>query len=196
MLTLKLGSFKSKHILVLYSLGLFAVIWVFGLLVYLPQAARNNELRAQLEERRQQVSLVEKFALAHPEADKYLAELDQRQIMLDKMLPNNPNLSDFILQVERGARESGVQVSQLKPAVSVNKEGYREIPVEILIKGNFFQTAAFIKKLEDGQRFMLVQNLSMLSKQGIIDSKLNISIYSHGNADPTQQPAPGKTNKK
>ena len=199
MLAAKLTELKPKYIIVLYSLTMFAAVWIFVLLVYLPQTARNNELRQQLQAQQQQVKIVESFALAHPEADKYLTELDKRQAALDKMLPNNPDIGEFVLQVEWAARDSGVQVTQMKPSAPVNKEGYREIPVEILAKGNFFQTAAFIKKLEDSQRFVVTQNLSMQSKQGIIDSKISVSIYSFGLVAAPQvsaQQTPAKTNKK
>lgn len=197
MLTMKLSSLKTKYIVVLYILTLFAAVWAFFLLIYLPQAARNNELRQQLLSQQQQVKTVEAFALAHPEADKHLSELERRQVMLDKMLPASPDLSDFVVQVERAAKEAGVQISQLKPSVPVNKEGYREIPVEILIKGNFFQTAAFLKKLEDGQRFSLVQTLSMQARQSVLDCRINATVYAFGISTPPNapaQPAQGKTN--
>lgn len=199
MLDIKLSRLKTKYMVVLYSLALCSAVWIFFLLLYLPQTARSNELRAQLLAQQQQVKTVETFALAHPEADKYLSELDKRQAMLDKMLPAAPDIGDFVLQVERAAKETGVQVSQMKPSVPVNKEGYREIPVEILVKGNFFQTAAFLKKLEDGQRFSLVQTLSLQSRQSILDCKINATVYAFGISPPPNapvQPTQGKTNKK
>jgi type IV pilus assembly protein PilO len=174
-------------------------VWIFFLLLYLPQIARHNELRAQLQSQQQQVRTVEAFALAHPEADKYLSELERRQTMLNKMLPGSPDIGEFVLQVEQAAKETGVLVSQLKPSVPVNKEGYREIPVEILLKGNFFQTAAFLKKLEDGQRFSLVKTLSMQARQSILDCKINITVYAFGISPPPNapaQPTQGKSNKK
>lgn len=197
MLIIKMTSLKTKYIIVLSILVLLAVIWTFLLLIYLPQTARNNELRQQLFSQQQQIKTVEAFALAHSEADKHLAELERRQAMLDRMLPSSPDLSDFVVQMERAAKEAGVQISQLKPSVPVNKEGYREIPVEILIKGNFFQTAAFFKKLEDGQRFSLVQTLSMQSRQSVLDCKVNATVYAFGVSTPPNapaQPAQGKTN--
>lgn len=195
LLTLKLDRLKPKHIVILYSLALFAAVWIFVLLAYLPQTVHTSELRAQLENQRQQVKIVEGFGLAYPEADKYLSELDKRLTILDQMLPNNPDVSEFMLQMERAARETGIRISQLKPAAPLNKEGYREIPLEILIKGTFFQTAAFVKKMEDGRRFSLVQSLSMQSRQGIIDSRLNVVIYSFGASQPAAdslQPNAGK----
>lgn len=199
MLNIKLRRLKTKYVVVLYSLALCAAVWIFFLLLYLPQIARHNELRAQLQSQQQQVRTVEAFALAHPEADKYLSELERRQTMLNKMLPGSPDIGEFVLQVEQAAKETGVLVSQLKPSVPVNKEGYREIPVEILLKGNFFQTAAFLKKLEDGQRFSLVKTLSMQARQSILDCKINITVYAFGISPPPNapaQPTQGKSNKK
>lgn len=199
MLTIKLNSLKTKYLIVLYALIFLAAVWAFFLLLYLPQAARNSELREQLLMQQQQVKAIETFALAHPEADKYLAELDRRQAVLDKMLPANTELSDFVVQVERAAKEAGVQIAQLKPSAPVNKEGYREIPVEILVKGSFFQTAAFLKKLEDGQRFSLVQTLSMQARPNMLDCRINATVYAFGSAPPPTapgQPTQGKTNKK
>ncbi|MCX7780937.1 MAG: type 4a pilus biogenesis protein PilO [Negativicutes bacterium] len=190
------STIKTNYAVLLYGLGLIILTGAYVLLVYWPQTARINDLRTQLALQRQQVKTVEDFVLAHPETDKYLAELGQRQGFADKLLPNSPDIGEFVREIQRAAVETGVQISYIKPAVPVNKEGYREIPLEILLRGTFFQTTAFLKKLEDGSRFSSVHNLTLHSRQGMLEGKVNVSVFCYGVAAPHAHPAQSKTNAK
>jgi type IV pilus assembly protein PilO len=167
------------------QIALFAFIMLipavaFYSLVLTEQRAYIRQLTGQAEIRKQQIDGIEKFVLEHPDADRYQGELDQKLAVADQMLPDRPNMSSFLIQLDQTAAASGVKVAQIKPGQPVNKAGYREIPIEIIIKGTYAQTMIFLTKLESLSRFDSVNNIAMQSQQTMLESKLSIVIYSYG----------------
>ena len=95
-----------------------------------------------------------------------------------QILPAESQISEFLLQSETAARDSGVQLIMLKPGTAISKNGCREYPVELIIRGDFFQTMNFIKAVETGVRFNNVNSLLMQVRSGYLESKLSVTIYS------------------
>ena len=94
------------------------------------------------------------------------------------MLPETTGIGEYLGQLETAAKQSGVILTQVKPGQPVDKGGYMETQLEVLVRGSFFQTLNFFKKLDEGQRFSAIGTASLHSKQGMLDSKLVVSIYS------------------
>ncbi|MDT8901800.1 type 4a pilus biogenesis protein PilO [Anaeroselena agilis] len=168
-----------KHKLMLFALVallIFAAAWLFLLQ---PQRLRLAELDGRYRNEKRQVDTIEAHALAHPDPAKHMAELDARRRALDRMLPETPGVSDFLVAVEKAARASGVQIMQVKPAPVVSRNGYHETPLDLLVRGDFFQTVGFLKRLEDAPRFNSVPQLTMDMKPGGgLETKLQVVIYS------------------
>jgi type IV pilus assembly protein PilO len=138
------------------------------------------ELENQLRMERGLVKAAQDFGMTHPEPAKYLKLLDDKRNAIEKMLPPDARVSEFLSQCEAAAKASGVQLVSLKPSVAINKNGYREWPMELVIRGSYFQTMNFIKKIEEGPRFNTLTNITMQAKPGQLESKLAVSIYSFG----------------
>ena len=171
---------QIRHKISLFTVSTFVVIYLLYYFLLVPQWARRDEVTAQYNRELQQVRVVETFVLAHPAPEQYLLELDNKIMQVDKMLPDNPEISNFLVQVEQLSQDCGVQLSYVKPTKTINKEGYREIEVEFAINGSFSHIMSFLSKAENGSRFINVNNIAMqLGKNGL-ESKLSATIYSHG----------------
>ena len=188
-----LTKWKIGHSVIFVLLLFMGGGWVFLLLAYFPQQANIAELKGQLERDRRNVQMLEAFSIAYPSPEKYIGELKEKRTAVDKMLPDGAELGGFILAAQQAAADAGVQLLQIKPMPPVNKEGYQEIPVEILIRGSFFTSTAFLRKVEEGPRFSLIQNISVLSRQGGLESKLNLVIFSSGSLPVTVPSVQGKS---
>ncbi|EAX47863.1 hypothetical protein TcarDRAFT_1552 [Thermosinus carboxydivorans Nor1] len=185
----RLDKMANKYKIALFIVTVFAMLWLFGVFVFWPQQARRAELAAEYRLVRAKVEQLETFALAHPDADRYLAELGTKLSEAEKILPNEPDVGGFLLEVERVSRESGVQLLHVQPGVPANKNGYRQIPVEILVRGNYFQMLTFLSKLEGAARFNSVVNMTMQSRAGQLESKLSVLIFSYSVAPQPQAAA-------
>ena len=179
---------QVKHKVSLFGVALVLISYLLYDFLLVPQWTHIDELTAQYNVELQQVKVIEAFAAAHPILEQYILSLDSKIMQVDKMLPDNPEISSFLVQLEQLSRESDVQLSSLKPVKTTNKEGYREIEVEFAIKGRFPQIMSFLSKTENGSRFLSVTNIGMqLGKEGL-ESKMLAKIYSHG--VPAAAPAP------
>ncbi len=179
-----------KYRLMALAAGFLAVVGLFYLFLYLPQRQRIAAVAAQYELENRQVAVIENFARLYPQPEKYYAELSQRSTRVNKLLPDNHELGDFLVQAEQAAKAANIQLAQIKPGQIANKNGYREVPVEIIIKGDFFQTMNFIKALEDGTRFNILTSIVMQSRQGLLETKLMVAVYSFGVPANTQAAGP------
>lgn len=169
-----------KHKVSLFGIGVVLTAYLAYIFLLLPEWTRMDELTAQYKIEQQQVKVVEAFAVAHPIPEQYLLELDNKIMQVDKLLPDSPEISSFLVELEGLSREFGVQLSYLKPIKTVNKDGYREIEVEFSINGRFPQVMSFLNKAENGSRFINVTNIGMqLGKNGL-ESKMSAKIFSHG----------------
>lgn len=169
-----------RYLIALYAVLLLALgIGLYSLFL-IPQDLKYAELERQWDMERRKVETVESFLLAHPNLDLYLAELDATLARTDQMLPMNVDLSKFISQLEKDARETGVRLSNVKPSAQIPKQGYRELPIEISFEGKFFPMMAFLKRIEDGNRFASATGISVQQQKELLLTKLNLAIFTFG----------------
>lgn len=187
-LTALLKGIAPRYLVALYLVLVLALGMVVSSLLLLPQEVRISTLASQLQAERQKVAMVENFILAYPDADKRLFELQQSLARVETALPGSLDVSVFMSQLQRDAAATGVRLTNLKPSVLADRAGYREMPIEVSFEGNYYATLAFLKKLEDGERFSLPTGFLIQRKQDKLTTRLNLQIFCYG---VTPRPAPG-----
>jgi Tfp pilus assembly protein PilO len=171
---------ESKRKVGLFVIGIIAVIWLFYSFVLLPQWARIDRLTAQYNMEKKQLKGVETFAGSYLSSEQYMAALDNKVTQVNKMLPDNPDISTFLVDIGELAKECDIQIASIKPVQIVTKEEYREYDIEILLKGMYMQTMDFFKKSETGLRFTNVAAVGMKVSSDRLESRLLVRIYSYG----------------
>ncbi|MGI6091432.1 MAG: type 4a pilus biogenesis protein PilO [Veillonellaceae bacterium] len=185
---LVLSKVPPRYQITLIAIGIAGFILVIIFYLLLPQRERIDILQNQFELEKQKVAVVEAFATAHPNSEQYLLQLDQQVVHVDRLLPNQPDISDFLLQLDQAAKECGVEIVNIKFSPSVNKKGYRDIPLEILISGDYFKTLNFLSKTENLPRFNSINSVITQSRDEVLETKLTVTIYCFGVAQ-NQKPA-------
>lgn len=189
---MQIAALPQRYKICAFVLALAVLAWLYAGVVLFPAQQRIAELENQLRMERGWVKVVQDFGMANPEPAKYLKLLDDKLGSFDRLLPPDSRVSEFLSQSEAAAAASGVQLVSLKPGPAVNKSGYRDWTMELVVRGSFFQTMNFIKKLEAGPRFNTVNSLSMQTKPGHLESKLSVSIFSFGASANAPKQAPAK----
>ena len=178
----------------LLGVGAILVTMLFYIGIVAPQRANIAVLAAQYQAEQQRVQVIETYAKQHPDSGAHLKELDQKLTQINVKLPDQPELGEFIKEIEQASKLSGMRLAEIKPAVAINKAGYREIPIEILLRGSFANLLEFVKAIESGKRFTSIATTNIQAKQGMLEVKLTMNIYSFGVVDepkqPSQNPAP------
>lgn len=185
---------QLKHKMVVIASAITILTVFFTFFIWRPQHERIVALTEEFNAEQQQVRVLENFALSHPDANKYLNELDSKRTRVDNLLPNDANISSFLIMLEQNAKASGVRLEQVQPSQAVNKNGYREIPVSMSIKGNYFQLLDFLQRMEGSQqRFNSTGSMAITNKSGSLESKMTVIVYAYGVAPVSTAAGQGHT---
>jgi len=172
----------DQYKILLYILFIVSGVLLFYLGMIQLQQMRISELTQQVHAEKKKAGLINDFVITHPDVERYIAGLENQALQADRMLPDNPQIQEFLLQIEASANVSGVNLLHIQPGISSYVGGHGEIPIEITTQGNFFQTITFLKKMEDCPRFNSVVRLSLQSQAGFIESNLVVVTYCVENA--------------
>ena len=185
---------SPQYLVILYLALILALGVGVSTLVLYPQETRISERQRQLQQEMQKVAAVENFVLTNPDMDKHLADLQQALLRAEKSLPGSMDTANFLAEIEKEARVAGVRLTGVKPGALVDRAGYREMPVEISVEGNYFATLSFLKKLEDTARFNVPASFLIQQKQNALATRLNLQIFWYGvSVRPAAQPQPAST---
>lgn len=174
------GLLQRHKVLLAGSSICLLVFYLFIAALWIPQQKKNTALRTELSTVRQAVLAVENHGIAHPDGKQYLAELDKQLLLADQLLPGRPDIGNFIVETEKNARISGVQIIEIIPSQFNQKNEYHEISVTMTIKGNYFQMLDFFHRLEGMQRFSSVTAVAVQAKSGLMEGKITIQVYAYG----------------
>lgn len=175
---------QVKYKVCLFALLIFVVTDLFYIFLLVPKWALIDELKNQSTIEEQQVNMIESFVKTHPNPEEYLVEMDNKILDANKMLPDTPDLSSFLLQIEQLSTECGLKLAYLKPGKVENKQGYREIAIEFSVKGNFAGIMKFLYKTESLPRFISITAINMQLGTTGLENKMVAKIYSYGNTTP------------
>ncbi|MHC1758856.1 MAG: type 4a pilus biogenesis protein PilO [Negativicutes bacterium] len=181
---------SPKYLIALYLVVVLAVGVAVSSVVFAPQEKRLAELTLQLQQEKQKVAVVENFILTNPDMEKHQNELQQALQRAEIALPDSMDVSVFLSQIERNARDAGIKLTSVKPGATTERAGYRELPVEVSVEGTFLATMSFLKKLEDGARFSIPSAFLMQQKQNLLATRLNLQIFCYGNTPKSVTTAP------
>ena len=171
---------SPQYLVILYLALILALGVGVSTLVLYPQETRISERQRQLQQEMQKVAAVENFVLTNPDMDKHLADLQQALLRAEKSLPGSMDTANFLAEIEKEARAAGVRLTGVKPGAIVDRAGYREMPLEISVEGNYFATLSFLKKLEDTARFNVPASFLIQQKQTALATRLNLQIFCYG----------------
>ena len=155
------------------ALGLMlALILAHYVFVYSGQQADLNALEDQF--RKQESEQAEKNAYA-ANLPKYQARFDELMLSLTTaraMLPDNPDVPQFLAQLGNAARDVGLTVDRFEPKKEVTQDFYAEIGFGMKVHGAYHDIAMFIDQLGRIDRIVnvtgLVMNAPKVENQKII----------------------------
>ena len=85
---------------------------------------------------------------------------------LDAAVPKNPDLAEFIIQANDIAESSGISFLSIAPTPPAAGDGASVINMTISISGSFFQLQDYLRQLEQLERLVIVDGISISSGGG------------------------------
>jgi type IV pilus assembly protein PilO len=98
-----------------------------------------------------------------------LAEREQRQQELNKILPATTEYPQFLSAVQSAANDSGVSLSAWTPRDKVPEKYYARVPMKVELTGRFLQIARFFYNVGQLDRIINMENISMTDPRKVDD---------------------------
>ncbi|MCY7302971.1 MAG: type 4a pilus biogenesis protein PilO [Thermoleophilia bacterium] len=185
------------------GLLIMAAAWF---LLISPQKSTAAELETQVSASRAELSQ-RRLALARPSASVNVKPSDL--YLLTKALPNDPGMSEILLDVNRLAARNALDFRSIAPSAPVLGTGYLQQPLDVAVQGRFGDISRFLgdlralvtvrnKRLDARGRLYSVTRVEMkepenLKKFPIVKAEVTLNAYSFSAPVPPPAPDPSTT---
>jgi type IV pilus assembly protein PilO len=141
--------------------SVFLLFFLYGYLLYLPRNAEIDEKQENLvaleKDRDRKQALVSNL----PQLRQEVADLNAALKKAVSQLPDTKEIPDLLSGISAVARESGLEIQQFRQKAETYQDFYAEVPVEILVKGTYWQVEQFFKKVADLTRIVNVGDIGI-----------------------------------
>ncbi len=144
--------------------GVAAVLVVLGGYWYSVYSVRRIEL-ADLQttvedlraQRDQKSKLIANLSATRDAVRELTAEVRRAEVRL----PDRKEIPDLLSSVSSAVRESGLEIMLFRQKAERYHEFYAEVPVEILVRGDYHQVATFFDRVSQLDRIVNVGDISI-----------------------------------
>jgi type IV pilus assembly protein PilO len=153
--------------------------------------------RARSEEKQFQSELAEARQNEHL-YQKDLAELadrQQRQNQLAKVLPNTTEYPAFLSAVQSVANVSGIRLTAWAPSPEQIEQFYARVPMKLSLEGRFHQIAKFFYGIGQLDRIINMENIAM-HEPSLVDNEIVVKATALATAFRTLSATEGATAKR
>lgn len=141
--------------------SVFLLFFLYGYLLYLPRDAEIGEKQENLSALEQDRDRKQALVANLPQLRQEVADLNAALKQAVAQLPDTKEIPDLLSGISAVARESGLEIQQFRQKAENYQDFYAEVPVEILVKGTYWQVEQFFKKVADLTRIVNVGNIGI-----------------------------------
>ncbi|HSF57475.1 MAG TPA: type 4a pilus biogenesis protein PilO [Candidatus Binatia bacterium] len=148
------------------KLGILAGLILFLLIlgyfyVYLPGDDKLAKLAEEVESVRADRDKKRALSANLPKLQKDLQEWDLKLKAAVAQLPDRKEIPDLLSSLSTKAREAGLEILLFRPRAETFQEFYAEIPVDIVVRGGFFNAVTFFDEVGKLSRLVNMDNIDL-----------------------------------
>lgn len=143
------------------TLGLTTILAFF--FVFSPQTTNIETTKQEALDAEARVTKLQLELHRLQELQKNAPKLREQATVLDAAMPNDPQLAQFILQVQDASNASGIEwlsIAPTPPAPGVAPQA-SEVAITMSVKGGYFQVQDFLSRLENLSRAVKIGNVGL-----------------------------------
>jgi len=149
-----------QRVLLLVAI-VFLVFGGYAYLIYWPRGDEIADKEQTVEQLRQdrdrKAALVANLAQAKQE----VADLNAALKQAIAQLPDTKEIPDLLSGISAVARDAGLEIQQFKQKPEVYQDFYAEVPVEILVRGAYWQVESFLQRVSGLTRIVNVSDIGI-----------------------------------
>ncbi|MGD9081922.1 MAG: type 4a pilus biogenesis protein PilO [Desulfobacterales bacterium] len=154
----------SKLYRVLICLAIFLVLFgPFFYFSYQPKVIKIDELKTEQETLETRVVRAKAKARQLKHFQDKLEKAKTEFKMAVKKLPEKKEIPSLLSSISQSGRDAGLEFLLFEPRGERTKEFYAEIPVSIIVTGNYHKTALFFDKVARLHRIVNIDDIKMIS---------------------------------
>ena len=170
----------SRLYRILICLGIFSMlIGPFVYFSYQPKVKKIYELKQEQE------TLATRLVRAKAKARQlkhFQDKLKKAQTgfkIAVKKLPEKKEIPSLLSSISRSGRDAGLEFLLFEPRDERTKEFYAEIPVSIIVTGNYHKTALFFDKVARLHRIVNIDDIKMIATKGSGDLRTSCTAVTY-----------------
>jgi type IV pilus assembly protein PilO len=142
--------------------GLVVFLLVIGYFyVYLPGDDQVTKLAEEITGVRGDRDRKKALSVNLPKLQKELQEWDAKLRAAVAQLPDRKEIPDLLSSLSTKAREAGLEILLFRPRAENFQEFYAEIPVDIVVRGGFFNAVTFFDEVGKLNRLVNIDNIDL-----------------------------------
>jgi type IV pilus assembly protein PilO len=139
----------------------FLVFGGYAYLIYWPRADEITDKEQTVESLRQDRDRKAQLVANLAQAKQELAELNAELKKAIAQLPDTKEIPDLLSGISAVAREAGLEIQQFRQKPEVYKDFYAEVPVEVLVRGAYWQVESFFQRVSDLTRIVNMSDIGV-----------------------------------
>jgi type IV pilus assembly protein PilO len=131
--------------------------------VYLPGDEKISKSREEIDSVRTDRDRKKTLSANLPKLQKELQQWDAKLKAAVAQLPDRKEIPDLLSSLSTKAREAGLEILLFRPRAESLQEFYAEIPVDIVVRGGFFNAVTFFDEVAKLNRLVNIDNIDLKS---------------------------------
>lgn len=123
---------------------------------------REVQLRAEFEEKQRRAANLAAYEAQLDEIERMFASLLQ-------LLPSTAEIPSLLVDISQTALNVGLEIELFEPKPEVNQTFYAEVPIQLRLRGNYEQLAAFVSGVSAMPRIVTVHDVFVRSDRSDSD---------------------------
>jgi type IV pilus assembly protein PilO len=156
---------KKQKIGILAGL-IVAILAFYYTSFYSPQSYRVADLSEQIENSRSERDKKKKMAANRTQLREELRRLDGMLKEAIAQLPSLKEIPELLSSVSTKAREAGLDIILFRPRPENVQEFYAEVPVDVVVRGDFHDTVTFFDEVGRLSRMINMTNIELKTLKG------------------------------
>jgi type IV pilus assembly protein PilO len=152
---------ETRQRIMVCALAVVLVSTGYWYFVYAGRSAEMAETMQKIENLREQRDTKQKLVANIDDARAAVRELQASVNQAEVQLPDKKEIPDLLSAISSAGRESGLEVMLFRQKPERFQDFYAEVPVDVLVRGNYHQVATFFDRVGQLARIVNVSDISM-----------------------------------
>lgn len=147
--------------LMLIAASAFLLLATFGFFVVYPNVSKIIQLNGEQDNVSRELSSAEATLTRMKALKRDASKLEANLAKLKIRLPDESEIPTLILDVNKIAKDTGIDFIRVVQSEWVGGDGYTEIPLSITMEGRYFDIIDFLYRLRHHGREVMVMNINI-----------------------------------